>query len=122
MSKVEVAKRRRRNHSEEFRAGAVAACRAAGVSIAAVALAHGINANLLRKWIKAAEEAGALGTLPEPRETARAVAVPIRVTPAVIEHGPDIRLDVRRGSLTVQMAWPSSEAEALGKLLGELLR
>lgn len=122
MSKQEVARRRRRNHSKAFRAGAVAACRQAGVTVASVALAHGINANLLRKWIKAADEGGAPGKLAIPRESGRVTAVPVRVTPAVIEHSPDIRLDIRRGGLTVQMAWPGTEAEALGKLLGEWLR
>jgi transposase len=43
---------RRRRHSDEFKAAAVTACMQQGVSIAAVAMAHGINANLLRRWVK----------------------------------------------------------------------
>jgi transposase-like protein len=42
--------RTRRFHSAAFKAQAVAACSQPGVSLAAVALAHGINANLLRRW------------------------------------------------------------------------
>lgn len=38
--------RRRRTHSDEFRAQIVTACRMPGVSTAEVAMAHGINANL----------------------------------------------------------------------------
>jgi len=55
-------RRRRRRHSAEFKADAVAACRKPGVSIAAEALARSINANLLRRWVLAAEhaEAGSL--------------------------------------------------------------
>ena len=37
----------------------VAACRKPGVSIAAVALANGLNANLLRRWVVAEERAQA---------------------------------------------------------------
>ena len=42
---------RRRRHSDEFKAQAVAECARPGVSIAAIALHHGMNANLLRRWL-----------------------------------------------------------------------
>src|SRR5262245_58073587 len=48
-------RRRRRLHSDEFKADAVAACTQPGVSMAAVALTRGINANLLRRWVREAE-------------------------------------------------------------------
>ena len=40
----------RRRHSAEFKAKVLAACNQPGASISAVALAHGLNANLVRKW------------------------------------------------------------------------
>lgn len=43
--------RRRRRHSAEFKASVIEECLRPGVSIAAVALAHGLNANMLRKWV-----------------------------------------------------------------------
>lgn len=48
-------RQRRRRHSKEFEAEVVRACRRRGVSIAAVALANGLNANLVRRWVDAAE-------------------------------------------------------------------
>jgi len=48
-------RRRRRLHSNEFKAGAVATCMQPGMSMAAVAMAHGVNANLLRRWVREAE-------------------------------------------------------------------
>ena len=48
-------RRRRRLHSDEFKADAVAAAVQPGVSMAAVALSRGINANLLRRWVQEAE-------------------------------------------------------------------
>ena len=48
-------RRRRRRHSAEFKAMVVGECRRLGVSVAAVALAHGLNANMLRKWVREAE-------------------------------------------------------------------
>jgi transposase-like protein len=52
---VTTGRRRRRHHSVFFKAEAVGECQQPGVSIAAVALARGLNANLLRRWVKEAE-------------------------------------------------------------------
>ena len=54
-SKDEPGRRRRRLHSDEFKADAVAAAAQPGMSTAAVAMARGINANLLRRWVRDAE-------------------------------------------------------------------
>lgn len=51
-SAVKGDRRRRRRHTVEFKANLIAACSRPGVSIASVALANGINANLLRRWIE----------------------------------------------------------------------
>ena len=52
-----IVRRRRRTHSAEFKAKVVSACRKPGVSIAAVALSNGLNANLLRRWVVTEERA-----------------------------------------------------------------
>jgi transposase-like protein len=39
-------------HSAEFKTRVVMACEQAGASIAAIALANGVNANLVHRWIK----------------------------------------------------------------------
>jgi transposase len=41
----------RRVHGAEFKTQVLAECRQPGASVAAVALAHGLNVNLLRKWL-----------------------------------------------------------------------
>jgi len=48
-------RRRRRRHSAEFKQAVIGECMRPGVSIAAVALHHGLNANMLRKWVIEAE-------------------------------------------------------------------
>ena len=40
----------RRRHSDELKARVLAACDAPGASISGVALTHGLNTNLVRKW------------------------------------------------------------------------
>lgn len=123
MQEKALAKRKRRRHSEEFRANVVMACRLPGVSVAAVALEHGLNANLVRRWIKEQAERSVIS-----RQSVRnAVAEPLTVVPVRMESSSavreeEIRLDIRRGTLTVQMAWPGAEIDKLGALLKELLR
>ena len=56
---ITTGRRRRRHHSVFFKAEAVSACQEPGVSIAAVALARGLNANFLRRWIQEAERGDA---------------------------------------------------------------
>lgn len=41
----------RRVHSAEFKAEVMAQCREPGASVAAVSMAHGVNANVVRKWL-----------------------------------------------------------------------
>jgi transposase len=123
---VRQAGRRRRRHSAEFKAEMVAACRQPGVSIASVALAHGLNANLLRRWIIEHEHATSPQpqvsratdtTAPEPVPT----FVPVTVAP---ERGRDehIRVELRRGAMIVTVAWPMSAAADCAAWIRELLR
>lgn len=50
----------RRRYDPGSKERLVAACLEPGVSISGLALAHGINANLLRRWVKDARRAGPL--------------------------------------------------------------
>ena len=80
MEQVEVklpATRKRGRYSSEFKRELVAACRAPGVSVASIALANGINANLLRRWVA---QIGRQGTMPT--GTPSLAALPARVTAA----------------------------------------
>jgi len=49
--------RRRRRHSAQFKEAVIQECMRPGVSMAAVALAHSLNANMMRKWVIDAEHA-----------------------------------------------------------------
>ena len=116
--------RTRRRHDPEFKARVIAAGQHPGVSIAAVALANGLNANLLRRWIKDHREASVT------RVSSRQGTAIVPTTPGIIPatrqtnelaNGGDIRLDLRRGELAVQIAWPVSHADHLGAWLKDLL-
>ena len=119
-------RRRRRRHSAEFKAQAVGACRRAGVSIAAVAMSRGVNANLLRRWVVEAERQGAIepaGEVARATQPDRSAAafVPLALPPADTPAA-DIRIELRRGAMTVNVVWPAAAATACAAWLRELLR
>ena len=121
-------RRRRRRHSAEFKARVIAACRKPGVSIAAVALDHRLNANLLRRWVVAAERAQATAAI-TPRSAivasalpATAAFVPVEVQSSSAVASQEIVIELRRGPTVVKMSWPLAAASACGAWLGELLR
>jgi transposase len=94
----------RRRHSAEFKREVLVKCEVPGVSVAAVALAHGINANLVHKWRRQAR----------PVEQCGASFIPVKVRelePPVSAAGPGcIEIHLRRGGTAVQVRWPVSEA------------
>ena len=127
MNTTIIERRRRRRHSAEFKAEAVAACHQPGVSIAAVALSRSVNANLLRRWVVEAERAAepprasgqpkALAS--PPIEAQRFVPVALE-KPAVSEAR--IRIEVRRGATTVIVEWPPSAARECAEWLSGLVK
>ena len=120
-----VPSRTRRCHDPEFKAQVIEACLQPGVSVAAVALANGLNANYLRRWVKEHRERAAGD---EGEELARAgnaksaMLVPAQVDAPVAAEAGEIRMDIRRGQIAVQMAWPVGHAATLGQWLKELLQ
>jgi transposase len=120
-------RRRRRLHSDEFKAHAVASAAQPGVSMASVAMAMGINANLLRRWVRDAEtppgkiaEGAAHMALPS-TAPASSSFVPVQL-PGPVAPASDIRMEVKRGSTTVVVTWPAALAAECGTWLRELLR
>ena len=125
---VTVVGRRRRKHSDEFKAQVVAACSQPGVSIAAVSMAHGVNANLARRWIFDAQHAQSCA--PEARrEMSEVVAPKLALPPPFVpvslppDRGPaDIRIELRRGTMVVSATWPVAAASECASWMRELLR
>lgn len=70
------AKSTKRRHSPAFKRKLVELTRQAGASVAAIALEHGINANLLFKWRR--EQ---LGGPSSARPTAQAILLPVTMDP-----------------------------------------
>lgn len=114
-------RRRRRTHSDEFKAQVVAACMPAGVSIAAVAMANGVNANLVRRWVHDAEQRSGARLATLAGAGAPTTFVPLTLPPASPAPA-DIRIDLRRGATAIHVSWPCTAAPECAAWVRELLR
>lgn len=125
----------RRKHSAALKAEVIAECRQAGASVAGVALARGLNANLVHHWLRRqAAFAGMDRSLQRevpPTATGEFIALPLsgRVAPTPSPASlppppphPDIRIELRRGAMTMRVAWPTEAARDCSSWLAELLR
>lgn len=116
-------RRRRRTHSVAFKAEAVAACHKPDASIAACALERSINANLLRRWVIEAERAAGGALVPASNAKAAHegsfMSVPLPGRP--VDEAP-IRIEVRRGSMTLSVHWPRSALHECAMWLKDVLR
>jgi transposase len=139
----------RRRHSAELKAKILAACDEAGASISGVALAHGLNANLVHKWRRGRGVKLAAVTVDSPTvcvapkrpvpaappllgANAEFVAIEMPAPPkdaarvaanpgdAPPAAEPHIRVELRRGPLHLNVRWPSSGAEDCRAWLREL--
>ncbi len=134
-SGIELPSRRtRRRHAPEFRERVVQACRQPGVSIAAVALANGLNANMVRKWVIDAEARSAQRLTPGQLGPAAAsdtasqsvppsflpLALPAPAAPAPAAD--EIRIELQRDATAIKVVWPAGAAAECAAWLRELLR
>ncbi len=109
--------RRRRQHTPEFKQRLVALCQP-GVSISGVALAHGVNANLLRRWIKQYP-----ACMPSKSVTVPAKLVPVQVSlPTEVPAHDAIEISIQKGRARVSIRWPGNQAHACGQWLADLIK
>ena len=131
----------RRHHSDELKAKVLAACDEPGASISGVALAHGLNTNLVRKWRsgRGVKRAGIVVTTPTaskappplgaaaefiaiemsapPKTPVRAAAEPSGTVPLGESL---IQIELRRGPLHLNVRWPTAAAGDCRAWLSEL--
>jgi len=90
-------------------------CSQPGISVSAVALAHGINANLLRRWMKQFPVNARFPVAP----------TPVNLVPVQVETLPsagDIQFDIQRGATRINIRWPVDGAETCAQWLGAWLK
>jgi transposase len=112
---------KRRFYSPEFKLQVVGECGQAGASIAGVGLRHGVNANIVHRWMRE----HSLGTL----AVQQLAFVPVTLTAqpttpspqSELATSPDIRVEVQRANTSVVVKWPLQDSKACAAWLREWL-
>lgn len=109
---------RRRRHGASLKAQILAECERPGASIAAVAMAHGVNANLVHKWrARAAKYQDTAVTAPD----VSFVPVPLQAA-GITPEATELRIELRRGPVAATVSWPMSSSAECAAWLREVLR
>lgn len=121
-------RRTHRTYSRDFKAQMVSACLQPGASVAALALSHGMNANVVHRWLKEHARTGchqlkALETSPTVAPSISPVEFLQLPLPAAAEpERQGIEVELRKGALTLRVTWPASLAPDLAHWTAALLR
>jgi transposase-like protein len=91
--------RQRNSYPKSFKAQVVQECLQPGASISSVAISHGINANVIRKWIPLYRDKSP-ATLP--------AFVPVKIAPKRPAETSAI-IELTFGEQTITVKWPSSD-------------
>ena len=125
MANDTIAQRPKRHYySPELKGQIVAECQVSGASVAGVALAHGINANIVHRWMREQSDA----KLPAPRHEFVALnpPPPVEQDAATGSNSPPssraISVEVRRSAGVVTVNWPLEDAASCAAWLRDWLR
>lgn len=117
-------KRSWRRHSDEFKSHVIAMARQGHGSVAAVALANGLNANMLRRWVRESEMGDAASAATRTQAAMSPPAfVPVTLanlgdrTPAAPEptstpSAERVTVEIRRGATSVSASLPMDARSA----------
>ena len=112
--------KKRRTYSAEFKQQIVQACKAPDVSIASVALQHGLNTNLVSKWIRFIDGKPGNDHSPlsnKPAFIALSCPAPLDPTPSDMLK---VQITLPHSKAEICLKWQVSEISALAELLKAL--
>jgi transposase len=108
----------RRFYSAELKTQVMQECRQGGASVAGVALSHGINANIVHRWLRE--------QTPSALTVQSQAFVPVTLNDSVpgpaSQAEPDIRVEVHRANSAIVVKWPLEGAASCAAWLREWLR
>ena len=117
-SEANASRPQRRFYSPQLKGQVMQECRQSGASVAGVALSHGINANIVHRWLR---EHSQTALVPQSQ-----AFVPVTLDePApgsTPQAAPDIRVEVQRANATIVVKWPLQGSAACTAWLREWLR
>lgn len=112
--------KKRSTYSKEFKLSIVNTCKDPNTSIASVALKHGLNANLVSRWIRSFSHHN--GAVQDPAHVKPAfIALPYAASISTpIDVMITLHITVPHANNTIQLKWQASEMPALAELLKAL--
>mgnify|MGYP000420041531 FL=1 len=99
--------RQRSSYPKPFKAQVVQECLQPGATVSSVAIRHGINANVIRKWLPLYRD--------QPPATLPAF-VPVRATPKRTAEA-SVIIELPLGEQSVTVKWPASDPEGCARFV-----
>nr|WP_240043363.1 transposase [Pseudomonas ovata] len=103
--------RHRNSYTKSFKTQVVQACEQPGVSVAAIAIRHGINAHVVRRWIPLYRDQ---------QTVARPAFIPLKVEPKQKTEALAI-IELPLGQQTLTVTWPISDPEGCARFIRRLV-
>lgn len=99
--------RQRSSYPKPFKAQVVQECLQPGATLSSVAISHGINANVIRKWLPLYRD--------QP-PAALPAFVPLRANPKRPEES-SATIELPLGEQTLTVKWPTSDPEGCARFI-----
>lgn len=127
-------RRTHRTYTAEFKAELVAACQIPGASIAALAGQHGMNANVLHRWLKEHQQSGRHQRIAcsstaqslltsSPMPAFIAVKLPATATATPEPRSTDvIKVELHKGAVSMIITWPTDAVDDLAQWTRAILK
>jgi len=107
-----ISMRQRNSYPKPFKAQVVQECLQPGASVSSVAIRHGINANVIRKWLPVYRDQVAT-TLP--------AFVPVQSVPKrTVTVDEVVVIVLPLGSKTITVKWPASDPDGCARFIRSL--
>ena len=123
--------RHRRHHSEEFKQAVIEACCEPGASVAGIAMANGVNANQVRRWMRERSIEVPKQRKRKRKRKSKPTALPVpAIAPEFVQLplapelsvSRDIRIEIRRGNTAIKVDWPVQASGDCAAWLRDWLR
>ena len=101
--------RQRSSYPKPFKAQVVRECLQPGATVSSVAISHGINANVIRKWMPLYRDQPAAASLP--------AFVPLKAAPKRPAEAPVI-IELPMAGQVITVKWPTSDPEDCAQFIG----
>ncbi|HCF2626388.1 IS66-like element accessory protein TnpA [Pseudomonas aeruginosa] len=105
--------RQRSSYPKPFKTQVVQECLQPGATVSSVAISHGINANVIRKWMPLYRDQPAAASLP--------AFVPLKAAPKRPTEAPVI-IELPMAGQVITVKWPTSDPEGCARFIRAVTR